>query len=198
MGLPLEGYRQKNLAKHISYVPQNDGRFLPFTVEEFLMMGRYPHLSPFTSISEEDKLAVHDALSATGTTNLAQRLFQTLSGGEQQIVSIAATLVQGSSIVLLDEPTTFLDPKHEADVHSILRKVNRQMGKTVVTVTHDINSAALNSDRIIILKNGRIEFAGNPIDVMNNDILARIYEKPFTFVKHPESEHLIIAPEVPD
>lgn len=194
-GVPIEKLSQKNIARHISYVPQSDGRFFPFTVEEFVMMARYPYLSPFTSIGAKDKTAVHDALSLTNTTRFAERQMNTLSGGEKQTVFIAAALAQGSRILLLDEPTTFLDPKHESDIYKILKRINHEFCRTIVSVTHDINSAVLQSDRIAILKNGKITFCGKAQDVMNNTILEKVYGKPFTFIKHPKTGKLIIAPE---
>ena len=194
-GKPLKKYRQKELAKLLSYVPQSDGRSLPFTVEEFLMMGRYPHLSPFTSFSKEDKLAVHDALELTEISHLAQRHLNTLSGGERQTICIAAALVQSARVMLLDEPTTFLDPKHESNIQKVITKINRECGITIVSVTHNINSAVLHSDRIGIIKKGTVVFLGNAEDVMNNEIIETVYEKPFSFVKHPDTDTLIIVPE---
>jgi len=187
---------QKSLARQISYVPQSNGRIFPFTVEEFVMMGRYPHLSPFTSFSVEDKDVVSKALHLTKTEHLAHRQLNTLSGGEKQIVFIAAALAQGAKIMLLDEPTTFLDPKHEAEIYTILKKLNRELGMTIVSVTHDINSAVLQSDRIIVLKDGNVMFIGDAQHVMENRILERAYEKSFTFLDHPKTGQKIIAPEV--
>ena len=196
-GKPLASYSQKELARLLGYVPQTDGRSLPFTVEEFVMMGRYPYLSPFTPISHEDEKAVQDALDLTGTANLGGRIMNTLSGGERQNVLIAAALAQGASILLLDEPTTFLDPKHVADVHAILKRINRGRGFTIVMVTHDINAAALLSDRIAIIKEGRLVFEGLPAEVMQNSILSRIYDKQFLFVTHPVTGQALIVHEEP-
>ncbi len=197
MGMPIEKFSQKNLAKLISYVPQSDGRIFPFTVEEFVMMGRYPHLSPFTSFSAEDKKSVQAALELTRTKQFSERQLNTLSGGERQIVFIAAALAQGADILLLDEPTTFLDPKHEQEIYKILRKINKELGKTIVSVTHDINSAVLQSAKVIILKNGEINFAGKANEIMSNKILEKAYEKSFTFANHPITGQTIIAPEAP-
>lgn len=191
---PLSNYSQKELARLMSYVPQSDGRSLPFTVEEFVMMGRYPYLSPFTSISKEDKQAVKDAVDLTGIAHLVERRLDTLSGGERQTVYIASALTQGSRIVLLDEPTTFLDPKHESDILGIIKKINREYGITIISVTHDINSAVLHSDRIAIIKNGKIIFVGNAGDVLNNNILDEVYEKAFFYISHPVTGTRIIIP----
>ena len=193
---PLTHYRQRELAKLVSYVPQSDGRSMPFTVEEFVMMGRYPYFSPFTSFTREDMQKVLDALALTDTKHLAERRLNTLSGGERQTVCIAAALTQGAQVMLLDEPTTFLDPKHESNVLKIISKINREHGITIILVTHNINSAVLHSDRIGILKRGLVMFIGNAEDVMDSKILENVYDPPFSFVKHPVTGTSIIVPEV--
>ena len=195
-GITLDNFNQKDLAKQISYVPQSDGRSFPFTVKEFVMMGRYPHLSPFTSINSKDKEAVQHSLELTKIIHLAERYMDTLSGGERQTVFIAAALAQGSKILLLDEPTTFLDPKHESEIYKILKKINYEYKMTIISVTHDINGAALHSDRIAIIKNGSIGFVGNAQNVMQTNILEQAYDKSFLFINHPETGQLFIAPEV--
>ena len=192
----LEKISQKNLAKQISYVPQANGRIYPFTVEEFVMMGRYPHLNPFTSFNAEDRKAVKDALEITGIGSFSARLMNTLSGGERQIVFIAAALAQGARTILLDEPTTFLDPKHESQIYSILNRLNRELGLTIVSVTHDINSAVLQSDKIVILKLGKAIYQGEAQGIMKDDILEHAYDKSFTLLDHPITGQKIIAPEV--
>jgi len=195
-GVLIQKFSQKALAREICYVPQSDGRFFPFTVEEFILLGRYPYLSPFTSVRQTDKAAVHQALTLTQTSHLAKRQINTLSGGEKQIVFIAAALAQGSPILLLDEPTTFLDPKHESEIYRILRKLNQQLKMTIIVVTHNINQAALQSDRLIILKNGQLTFCGPASQIMTNDILAPAYDMNFRFMSHPTTGQTVIAPEV--
>ena len=194
-GRTLDAYSQKELAKLISYVPQSDGRSMDFKVYEFVMMGRYPYLSPFTSVSKEDKEAVNEALALTETGHLSERYINTLSGGERQNVFVAAAIAQGSRILLLDEPTTFLDPKHQSDIHKTLKRVNHEFGITVVSVTHDINNATLLSSRILVLKEGTVAFSGKPSKIMNNEILESIYDKTFLFVDHPGTGQPVIVPE---
>jgi iron complex transport system ATP-binding protein len=194
-GRSLHSYRQKELAKLISYVPQSEGRNLEFSVYEFVMMGRYPYLNPFSSVSLEDKKAVHEALLLTETVDLSDRSMNTLSGGEKQNVLIAAAIAQGSKILLLDEPTTFLDPKHQSDISRTLKKVNQVNNITIVSVTHDINSATLISDNIIVLKEGSVAFSGKPEEVMKNQILRKIYDKSFIFVNHPVTGLPMIVPD---
>ena len=194
-GKALDQYSRKALARLMSYVPQGNGSRLPFTVEEFVMMGRYPHLSPFTTFTPDDRSAVRDALCLTGAVELASRRMYTLSGGERQTVYIAAALAQGAPIMLLDEPATFLDPRHEAEINGVLKKIRKEAGVTIITVTHNINSAALESDRVVILKNGAVAFMGNARDIMSNDVLEPVYGKSFMFVRHPATGENVIVPD---
>jgi len=194
-GRPLDDYSQRELARHIGYVPQAGGEVFPYTVEQFVTMGRYPHLSPFGSLSADDRRAVEEAMRRTGTLALADRLLDTLSGGERQQVYIAAALAQGADILMLDEPTTFLDYRHQHEVTSLLRRSNREQGVTVVAVTHDLNHAALEADRVVALREGRVIFEGKPLDVMQADVLERIYATRLTLLEHPQAGIPIVVPE---
>jgi iron complex transport system ATP-binding protein len=198
LGRALEHYSQKQLARVMGYVPQADGRRHPFSVFEFAMMGRYPFFSPFASPSPADHAAVQRALDVTDAATFAERPMDTLSGGESQRVHIAAALAQEAPILLLDEPTTFLDPQHQADVARILRRVNREQGVTVCSVTHDINAAALASSHIIALKAGRVAYAGPPRGIMNTAALEAVYGKAFAFVPHPATGMPMVLPEEPE
>jgi iron complex transport system ATP-binding protein len=161
------------------------------------MMGRYPHLSPFSSPTQDDERAVRDALAVTGTDCFADRHLSTLSGGERQKVFIAAALAQEAEVLLVDEPTTFLDPRHRADICHLLSRVNEERDLTILSVTHDINRAVLTSSRVVALKNGAIVFCGPPDEFMNNDVLQDIYDISFTLVRHPVHGKTIVAPAVP-
>jgi iron complex transport system ATP-binding protein len=183
-GKPLAGYSQKELARLIGYVPQASGRVLPFTVFDFVMMGRYPYLSPFSSIGADDKKHVNDALERTGVARLSDRQMDSLSGGERQKVLIAAALIQGARIMLLDEPTTFLDYKHQVECTRLLTQLNRESGVTIISVTHDINNAVLHSERIIAIKDRSIVFHGPPSELVCDGVLERIYETHFEYYEH--------------
>jgi iron complex transport system ATP-binding protein len=196
-GRPLESYRQKELAKRLSYVPQADGRVSPFTVKQFVLMGRYPYLSPFTSVDRDGRQAVDEAMELTGTGQFAGRRLDTLSGGERQKVYIAAALAQAAEILLLDEPTTFLDYRHQAEIRDVLARVKRASGLTIVCVTHDLNRAALDSDRIVALCGGRVVFSGPPHQIMHTEALERIYQTQFLLVAHPHARLPVIVPESP-
>ncbi len=195
-GTPIENLSQKEIAHQISYVPQISEQTFPFTAKEFLLLARYPHLSRFTSITPLDKEKVMEAFELTHTTHLAKRSLNTLSGGERQMIFIAAALAQGGNIILLDEPTTFLDPKHEHNIYEILKKIHKQTDKTIVSVTHNINSAILYSDKIAIIKNGEVFHYGKTHEITEGNILERAYDKKFSFIIHPECNRKIILPEV--
>ena len=192
-GRPLAEYPQKQLALRMSYVPQAGGHVSPFTVEQFVLMGRYPYLSPFSSISRDDRRAVREALEVTRTAEFADRLLDTLSGGERQKVYIAAALAQGSDVLLLDEPTTFLDYRHQVEIRDLLVQVNAA-GTTIVAVTHDVNRAALDSHRIVAICQGSVVFCGTPQELMTADVLRRIYATELLLVDHPGTGLPVIVP----
>lgn len=191
-GRPLDDYSQRDLAKLMSYVPQADERFLPFTVHEFVMMGRYPHLSPFSSISPQDARAVKKAMALTDCSHLSSRPLTNLSGGERQKVFVAAALAQGAEVLLLDEPTTFLDPKHQVEIYRTLKTLNRDSGITVVLVTHDINLACAFGDAVVALREGRVAFDGPAAKFMAAAVLESLYDIPFTLIKSPSGRPIAL------
>ncbi len=193
-GRPLESYAQRELARRLGYVPQADGRAAPFTAEQFVLLSRYPYLSPFAAASREDRGAVRAAMETTDTAELAERQMGSLSGGERQRVYIAAALAQEADILLLDEPTTFLDYRHQAAIRGVLARANREQGVTILAVTHDVSAAALESDRILGLCAGSIVFCGTPEELMHGDVLRRIYQTEFLLVPHPQAPLPVVVP----
>lgn len=179
LGKIASGYSQRDLARVLSYVPQADARYLPFRVSEFVLLGRYPHLSPFSTLSLEDRRAADAAMDRTETREFADRPIDTLSGGERQRVFIAAALAQGARILLLDEPATFLDYKHQVEVVELLRRLNREEGVTLVSVTHDANDAARLGDHAIALKSGRVHFSGTMPELLAEGVLEDVFDTPF-------------------
>lgn len=195
LGKPLHTYPRKELAKLIGYVPQYSVWDASFSVSEFVMLGRYPYLQAFGTPSANDKAVVARMLDFTGLAELAGNRLTNLSGGERQKVFIAAALAQQSQLLLLDEPTTFLDPRHEAEISELILRINREYGVTVITVTHDINAAAVNAHRIVALKDGQIAFNGNAAAFMCNEVLTHIYDKSFVFATHPQTGVPVVVPE---
>lgn len=179
LGNNLTNYAQRDLARVLSYVPQADARYLPFRVSEFVLLGRYPHLSPFSTLSPEDRRAADAAMDRTETRAFADRPIDTLSGGERQRVFIAAALAQGARILLLDEPATFLDYKHQVEVVELLRRLNHDEGVTLVSVTHDANDAARLGNHAIALKSGRVHFSGSTAELLAEGVLEGVFDTPF-------------------
>ncbi len=192
-GKPLDARPRRELATMMSYVPQAAGRQLPYTAGEFVAMGRYPYLSPFSSLRPEDHEAIRHAMELTDCHRFADRMLDTLSGGERQEVMIAAALAQQASAIVLDEPTTFLDYRHQASIRRILRDVNAS-GTTVISVTHDVNAALSWSDSILALREGRVAFLGSPQELVAPEVLVGIYDTDFCIGQHPTSERPLVLP----
>lgn len=193
-GLDVRSGSPREIARRAAYVPQVHGSSTSFHVAEFLMMSRYARRGPFSAPGRADLEAVNRALELTQTALLRERSLDTLSGGESQKVYIAAALAQETPILLLDEPITFLDPRYQHEVNSLLKRLNRDQGLTVVSVSHDINSAVLSSHRILGLKAGRQVFLDSIEALMRPGQLTAIFDTDFLFVAHPESGQPLVVP----
>ncbi len=195
-GRPLETYRHRELARWMAYVPQTGGPVPPFSVEAFVTLGRYPYQGPLARPSRQDRRAVDAALELTDTLFLRDRPLHALSGGERQRVMLAAALAQEARILLLDEPTVFLDPQHEAAFCAVVARVHQQRDLTLITVTHDLNRASLMHDHLVALKDGRVVFSGTPASFMTPAILGEVYENSFLLTSHPTTGQPMVLPEV--
>jgi cobalamin transport system ATP-binding protein len=195
-GKNINDYRQAELSRIVGYVPQGSGgQNLPYTVHDFVSMGRYPYLKPFSAPSLRDRSAVDEALAQTSTSHLKGRYLFELSGGEQQKVQLAAALAQSPEILLLDEPGAYLDPGWNAEIYRVLRRVNREQGVTLVSVTHDLNSAISGSSRILALKEGSIHYFAESSGFADAQILKELFNHPFTVLDHPRLGKKVL-PEV--
>ena len=178
-GRPVEAYSHRDLARLMSYVPQTKGFIAPYRVREFLLMNRYPHLAPLSPPGRRDGEIVGEILHSMDLARFQDRFLDTLSGGERQKVFIAGALVQESPLILMDEPTTFLDPLHGREIHELLRALNRDHGKTILMVTHDVNAALTLAGRLLCLKAGRVHFWGAPARPMDLRVLDTLFDVPF-------------------
>lgn len=178
-GIECSSGDRRSLARQVSYVPQTHDIEFPLSVYDFVMMGRYPYLSALSPAQKQDEEAVERALQITGTAQFRNRTLRTLSGGERQKVYIAAALAQETPVMLLDEPATFLDWRHQSEVMTLLKKINTGCGVTVLAVNHDLNSAAHWSDRIVALKDGQTFTAGTPQELIQPAPLEKIFETAF-------------------
>lgn len=183
-GRDLNSYRAKSLAKQISVVHQSLENILPFTVYDFLRMGRFPHQGIWEIETSEDQEIIRHAMEMTKITHLRERKLSELSGGERQLVRIAQSLAQSSDVILLDEPISHLDISHSIQIMDILYKLNRN-GATIITVLHDINIASDYCSRIIGIKSGRIFIDGTPSEVLTYENLEGLYDTVCVVYENP-------------
>ena len=193
-GKELDDYTQKDLGAMIGYVAQNRDQAFPYTVFEFVQMGRYPYLNPLSRVSKKDIDVIMEALELTGLSGHADRKVAQLSGGEKQKVYIAAALAQRPKILLLDEPTTHLDPKHQTDIQKTVKDICAKLNMTILHVTHDLNHIIFWSQRILALKEGRLFCEGAPSEILNREKLNQIFDTDFVLVAHPHTNHPVILP----
>lgn len=193
-GQPLDSFSRKSLARHLAYVPQSQPQLFPFTVHHFVCMSRYAYLSPLGMLNADDLLLVKNAIMRTGLTGMEQRTLDTLSGGELQRVWLAASLAQDAETLLLDEPGSQLDYAHQEALSSILADLHRTHGKTLLQITHDINRAVLDSQRILALRSGRILYDGSPQGFMKEDVLRRVYGVSLRLLNDPQTGRSLAVP----
>ena len=198
--IALEGKRLRDwgraaLARRVAVVPQGVSREFPFTVEELVLMGRYPHAPGRYFENPEDVGAARSAMAATGVLDLAPLALASLSGGETQRAIIARALAQEPGLLVLDEPTAHLDLRYQAETAALLRRLNRQRGVTILLVSHDLNLAAEVSDRLLLLAEGRLVRLGTPEEVLEESVLAAVFGCEVTVEKSPTTRrpHVQIA-----
>jgi iron complex transport system ATP-binding protein len=186
-GRPYADLSRRELARHIAYVPQIRPSRVPLTVEEVVLLGRYPHLSAFQwAPRPDDFAAVDEALRRVGAEELRKRRVDELSGGERQAVYIAAALAQEAELLVLDEPTIHLDARHQSDLAGLLLRLAGESGRTVVLATHDLNLASLLGDRLLALAGGKILATGPPAEILRPDVLERLFRARFEIVRAGE------------
>jgi iron complex transport system ATP-binding protein len=160
-------------ARLVAYVPQSAPSDVPYTAREFLEMSRYPWRS--IAAPSDDRRAIDDAVDLTGVADLMERRLSTLSGGERQKVMIAAAIAQGSVVMLMDEPTTYLDYAHQAETMSVMERVNKERGVTIIAVTHDVNLAVRMSANVAAISDGLVCWSGHPSELTSPDLLRAIF-----------------------
>ena len=193
-GAPVATFTRRDLAKRIAVVPQETHVTFDFTAVEIVLMGRYAHLGAFALEGPADMAVARRALGATGTEALASRQFATLSGGEKQRVVIAGALAQSSDILLLDEPTAALDVGFQFEIASLLVRLNREHGTTMVVSTHDLNLAAMLCTELVLMKSGRVLAKGPTNDVLTAPNIRQLYGVEADVAFHPRAGHLTVVP----
>ncbi|MFO0773785.1 MAG: ABC transporter ATP-binding protein [Nitrospiraceae bacterium] len=192
-GRELRDWPTRELARAVAVVPQDAPPVFPFTVAEMVLMGRYPHqtVSPWSfgmaQDSADDIARAMQAMRDTGVEDLADRFVSTLSGGERQRVTIARALAQDARLLLLDEPTAFLDLRHQQEIYALVAQLRRDYRLTVLMVSHDVNAAAHYCDRLLMMRDGRLAYQGAPNELICADIMRDIYGCEVLIDVHPQT-----------
>lgn len=168
--------KSKEMAKNLAVLPQVKGVSSDVSIEELVSYGRFPHLKFGKRLNKEDKETISWALAKTGLFQMKDRYVATLSGGERQRAWIAMTLAQKPRMLLLDEPTTFLDICYQMETLELVKELNKTLGITVVMVLHDINQAARYSDKILMINCGELKEYGVPCQIVRKDLLKDIFK----------------------
>lgn len=185
-GTPVQTLGPREQALRLAYMPQDERSGFAYTVRETVMMGRHPHIPRFSAPGEKDRRAVENALAALDLADLADRPATDLSGGERQRTALARTIAQDAPLMLLDEPTASMDPRHALAVMTLLAK-HCAAGDTVIAVLHDLNLAAAFADTVTVLHGGKAVVSGPVEDALAPEVIARAFavearvdEDPFT------------------
>lgn len=186
----LEGHNiamlpTKDVAKRMALLPQGPSAPEGLTVLQLVKQGRYPYQSWLQQWSKDDERCVRQALQTTGLTELAERKVDSLSGGQRQRAWIAMVLAQGTDIVLLDEPTTYLDLAHQVEVLDLLYSLNEQEGRTIVMVLHDINLACRYAHHIVAIQDQKVFAEGPPEEVVTGEMIESVFNLKSDVIKDP-------------
>jgi iron complex transport system ATP-binding protein len=194
-GAPARSLPTRQIARRLAILPQKPLTPSATSVRDLVSRGRHPHQSLLRPWTEQDAAAVADALAATGMTELADRDAASLSGGQLQRAWIALVLAQQTPIILLDEPTTFLDLSHQLDVLHLIRSINAERGATVVMVLHDLSLAGRFSDRLVAVGRGRVLADGPPWEVLTPTVLRDAFDLDARVIAAPCTGSPLVVPE---
>ena len=183
----IKDQSSKELAKTMAVLPQSPQAPCGLTVEELISYGRFPHQKGFGKMKKEDKDIVSWALEATGISEFRDRKIEALSGGQRQRAWIAMALAQQTDILVLDEPTTYLDLAHQLEVLNLLEELNKKQGTTIVMVIHELNNAARFADHMIGVKKGKIACQGSAYEVMTKENLKELFNIDAEIVSDPRT-----------
>ena len=197
-GKPVRSLPTREVARRLAILPQKPLTPSATTVRDLVSRGRHPHQSLLRPWTPDDSRIVDEALAATGLHELADREAGSLSGGQLQRAWIALVLAQQAPIILLDEPTTFLDLTHQLDLLRLVRSINRERGATVVMVLHDLTLAGRYSDRLVVVGGGRVIADGAPRDVLTPEVLREAFELDALVIPDPITGSPLIVPVDPD
>ncbi|MGK5447731.1 ABC transporter ATP-binding protein [Streptomyces radiopugnans] len=196
-GRELDRVPTRAVARSLGLLPQAPVAPEAITVADLVARGRQPHQRWWQQWSEADERAVTDAMDGTGVTELADRAVDELSGGQRQRVWIAMALAQETELLLLDEPTTYLDIAHQVEVLDLVRRLNRERGRTVVMVLHDLNQAARYADHLVAMRGGRIAAQGPPAKTVTAALVREVFGLEAVVVPDPVTGGPLVVPGAP-
>ncbi|MGC4153793.1 MAG: ABC transporter ATP-binding protein [Propionicimonas sp.] len=192
-GRPIDQFAPKAVARRLGLLPQSPSAPDGITVSDLVARGRYPHQNLLRQWSAEDERAVVEALIAANVADLADRNVDELSGGQRQRVWVAMALAQETPLLLLDEPTTYLDIAHQIEVLNLTRRLHRA-GRTVVLVLHELHLAFRYATHLIVMKDGRIVAQGRPEQIVTADLIQQVYELPCEVIADPVTGCPLVLP----
>ena len=192
-GTSLARLGRRALARQVAVLPQDLAPAFALTVEELVLMGRHPHAEGRFFETAGDLERAREAMALAGVRELAGQPLETLSGGERQRATLARALAQEPRLLLLDEPTSHLDLRHQREVVGLLRRLNRERGLTALLVSHDLNLAGEVADRILLLSGGRVARIGTPAQVLDEAVLEVAYGCPVRVEKNPDSGRPVVT-----
>jgi len=193
-GRPIGDLPSREVATVLGLLPQTPVSPEGIAVADLVGRGRYPHQGWFRRWTHDDDVAVEEALAATDTLDLADRSIDELSGGQRQRVWIAMALAQQTDVLLLDEPTTFLDVAHQVEVLDLLTDLNRRRATTIVMVLHDLNLAARYADHLVAIRSGRLYSQGSPVEVVTEQMVADVFGMTARVITDPVSQTPLVLP----
>ncbi|MFZ2240270.1 MAG: ABC transporter ATP-binding protein [Gordonia amarae] len=193
-GKAIAGYPAKQVARQLGLLPQSSIAPDGIRVADLVARGRFPHQNLIRQWTREDEAAVVEAMAATGVGDLSGRLVDELSGGQRQRVWMAMLLAQQTELMLLDEPTTYLDIAYQVDLLELCTELNRDAGRTLVAVLHDLNHAFRYADHIIAMKAGRVVAQGSPADIVTADMVHEVFGLPCRIIDDPETGTPLVIP----
>ncbi|WP_292861986.1 ABC transporter ATP-binding protein [Microbacterium sp.] len=193
-GADVSGIPRRRFAQTVGLLPQHPTAPDGVSVAELVGRGRHPHRGLFQRWSADDAAHVDEAMAWTGITDIADRPVGDLSGGQRQRVWIAMALAQDPRILLLDEPTTFLDLTHQLEVLDLLRALNRSRGTTIVAVLHDLNLAARYADRLVVMREGAVVAHGAPSEVLTEEVVADAFDLRALVIPDPLTGTPLVIP----
>lgn len=193
-GHDITTMRTREVARVLGMLPQAPVAPEGLTVADLVSRGRHPHQSWFRQWSSDDEDEVAIALERTGIADLANRPIDELSGGQRQRAWISMALAQGTDILLLDEPTTYLDLAHSVEVLDLVDRLHSELGRTVVMVLHDLNLAVRYSDHLVVMKDGRVVASGVPSEVISVELLREVFDLDASVIDDPVSDRPLIVP----